>query len=168
MMPRRKLPRPAEHCRRRASAKETLNKARLTALHAICLQIFRHIAQKSLAIRQYACGISMQSAEKSDYASYAQALFSVSLTNHSISETGFCRYRSRFFVWTALRNPLTCLLLHAIMRTLQNVNMQCPQTQKEMENTHEIMEKSSGSNGCRCMLSGLCPSIRIPKPAANC
>ena len=24
--------------------KETLNKARLTALHAICLQIFRHIA----------------------------------------------------------------------------------------------------------------------------
>ena len=31
--------------------KETLNKARLTALYAICLQIFRHIAQKSLAIR---------------------------------------------------------------------------------------------------------------------
>ena len=30
--------------------RETLNKARLTALHAICLQIFRHIAQKSLAI----------------------------------------------------------------------------------------------------------------------
>ena len=30
---------------------ETLNKARLTALYAICLQIFRHIAQKSLAIR---------------------------------------------------------------------------------------------------------------------
>ena len=59
--------------------KETLHKARLTALHAICLQIFRHIAQKSLAIRQYACGISMQSVEKSDDASYAQALFSVSL-----------------------------------------------------------------------------------------
>ena len=58
--------------------KATPHKARLTALHAICVQIFRHIAQKSLAIRQYACGISMQSAEKSDYASYAQALFSVS------------------------------------------------------------------------------------------
>ena len=29
--------------------RETLHKARLTALHAICLQIFRHIAQKSLA-----------------------------------------------------------------------------------------------------------------------
>ena len=65
---------------------ETLHKARLTALHAICLQIFRHIAQKSLARRlrsrqdsareqrsvalrwiatiQFACGISMQSAEK--------------------------------------------------------------------------------------------------------
>ncbi|MEE0505419.1 MAG: hypothetical protein UDL61_02370, partial [Ruminococcus callidus] len=53
---------------------------------AICLQIFRHIAQKSLAIRQYACGISMQSAEKSDYASYAQALFSVSL-NHNKERT---------------------------------------------------------------------------------
>jgi hypothetical protein len=59
--------------------KETLHKARLTALHVICLQIFRHIAQKSLAIRQYACGISKQSVEKSDDASYAQALFSVSL-----------------------------------------------------------------------------------------
>ena len=58
---------------------ETLRKARLTALHAICVQIFRHIAQKSLAIRQYACGISMQSAEKSDYVSYAQALCSISL-----------------------------------------------------------------------------------------
>ena len=58
----------------------TPHKARLTALHAICLQIFRHIAQKSLAIRQYACGISMQSAEKSDYAPYAQALCGVALT----------------------------------------------------------------------------------------
>ncbi len=32
--------------------KETLHKARLTALHAICVQIFRHIAQKSLAIHK--------------------------------------------------------------------------------------------------------------------
>ena len=61
---------------------EALHKARLTALHAICVQIFRHIAQKSLVIRKYACGISMQSAEKSDYASYAQALSSVSLTEN--------------------------------------------------------------------------------------
>ena len=29
--------------------KETLHKARRTALHAICVQIFRHTAQKSLA-----------------------------------------------------------------------------------------------------------------------
>ena len=57
--------------------KATPHKARLTALHAICVQIFRHIAQKSLAIRQYACGISVQSAEKSDYAPYAQALCGV-------------------------------------------------------------------------------------------
>ena len=32
--------------------KATPHKARLTALHAICLQIFRHIAQKSLAIHE--------------------------------------------------------------------------------------------------------------------
>ena len=84
-------------------SKETLNKARLTALYAICLQIFRHIAQKSLAIRQYACGISMQSAEKSDDASYAQALFSVSLKSFSLSSiqsgeiTGFVCCFSAFF-----------------------------------------------------------------------
>ena len=59
--------------------KATPHKARLTALYAICVQIFRHIAQKSLAIRQYACGISVQSAEKSDYAPYAQALCGVAL-----------------------------------------------------------------------------------------
>ena len=58
-------------------SKATPHKARLTALHAICLQIFRHIAQKSLAIRQYACGISGQSAKKSDNAPYAQALCGV-------------------------------------------------------------------------------------------
>jgi len=39
----------------------------------------RHIAQKSLAIRQYACGISGQSAEKSDNAPYAQALCGIAL-----------------------------------------------------------------------------------------
>ena len=30
------------------TVKETLNKARLTALHAICVQIFRHIALGNL------------------------------------------------------------------------------------------------------------------------
>ena len=79
--------------------KATPHKARLTALHAICVQIFRHIAQKSLARQlrsrqdsareqrrvalrliatiQSACGISVQSAEKSDNAPYAQALCGV-------------------------------------------------------------------------------------------
>ena len=51
----------------------TPHKARLTALHAICVQIFRHIAQKYLAIRQYACGIFRQSDEKFDDASVAQS-----------------------------------------------------------------------------------------------
>ena len=83
--------------------KETLHKARLTALHAICLQIFRHIAQKSLAIRQYACGISMQSAEKSDYASYAQALCSVSITPTHCRNLSF----QRCFLWKGL--PSQCM-----------------------------------------------------------
>ena len=62
--------------------KETLNKARLTALHVICLHISRHITQKPLDIRQYACEIFMQSDKKSDYASHAQALFSASLKSN--------------------------------------------------------------------------------------
>ena len=37
------------------------------------------LPRNSLPYIQYACGISMQSAEKSDYASYAQALCSVSI-----------------------------------------------------------------------------------------
>ncbi|MDY2847090.1 MAG: hypothetical protein SOU50_02575, partial [Oscillospiraceae bacterium] len=48
-------------------------------LHAICLQIFRHIAQKFLAGRQPACEISIQSDKKSDGASCAQALCGVAL-----------------------------------------------------------------------------------------
>ena len=75
--------------------KATPHKARLTALHAICLLIFRHTAQKSLDIRQYACGIFVQSVEKSDYASYAQALCGVALkmrlhkTHYTFVKTGF-------------------------------------------------------------------------------
>ncbi|WP_456108310.1 hypothetical protein [Ruminococcus sp.] len=94
---------------------ETLHKARLTALHAICLQIFRHIAKKSLARQlrsrqdsareqrrvalrliatiKYACGISVQSAEKSDDASYAQALFSVSLSSPALGTAAFAARR---------------------------------------------------------------------------
>ena len=90
-------------------SQKTLHKARLTALHAICVQIFRHIAQKSLAIRKYACGISMQSAEKSDYASYAQALFSVSFIREKVQKSIFRKFAKkrqmtrevicRFAVW---------------------------------------------------------------------
>ena len=54
------------------------------ALYAICVQIFRHIAQKSLDIRQYACGISRQSAEKSGNAPYAQALCGIALTDRIV------------------------------------------------------------------------------------
>ena len=60
------------------TVKETLNKARLTALHAICVQIFRHIAQKSLARHTVCLRNFCVICRKSDYASYAQALFCVS------------------------------------------------------------------------------------------
>jgi hypothetical protein len=46
------------------------------------LHIFRHLAQKYLDIRQYACGISIQSDEKSDSASSAQALCGIALTDN--------------------------------------------------------------------------------------
>ena len=61
------------------SIKATPHKARLTALHAICLHIFRHLVQKFLDRRQPACKISIQSDEKSDGASCAQALCGVAL-----------------------------------------------------------------------------------------
>ncbi|WP_303058426.1 hypothetical protein, partial [uncultured Ruminococcus sp.] len=43
---------------------------------------FRHIAQKSLAIRQYACGIFRQSDEKFDDASVAQSLCGIALKSY--------------------------------------------------------------------------------------
>ena len=55
------------------------HKERLATLHAICLQIFRQIAQKSLAIRQYACGIFRQSDEKFDDASVAQSVCGIAI-----------------------------------------------------------------------------------------
>ncbi|MBP3243219.1 MAG: hypothetical protein J6L99_05120, partial [Ruminococcus sp.] len=45
----------------------------------ICLHIFRHLAHKFLDIRQYACEIYAQSAEKSDCASAPQSLCGVAL-----------------------------------------------------------------------------------------
>ena len=81
------------------------HKERLATLHAICVQIFRHIAQKSLAIRQYACGISRQSAEKSDNAPYAQALCGIAFTKtkHSIF---LCKYPVKI-----LTNSIYCAIL---------------------------------------------------------
>ena len=64
-----------------ALLKATPHKAHLMSLYLICLHIFRHLAQKSLDIRQYACGIAIQSDEKSDSVSSAQALCGIAL-NH--------------------------------------------------------------------------------------
>ena len=50
------------------------------------MDIFRHLAQKSLDIRQYACGISIQSDEKSVGASPAQALCGIALKTSSDRE----------------------------------------------------------------------------------
>ena len=77
-----------------AFIKATPHKAHLRALHAICLQIFRHITQKSLDIRQYACGIFMRSDKKSDYASDAQSLCGIALKNPLISFNPLCYYQN--------------------------------------------------------------------------
>ena len=71
--------------------KATPHKVRLTALHEICLHIFRHSAQKFLDIRQYAFGISVQSDEKSDFASFAQALCGIALNVKSLNTYGVLR-----------------------------------------------------------------------------
>ena len=60
--------------------KATPHKERLTALQRIYLHIFRHLAHKFFDIRQYACKISAQSAEKSDCVSAPQSLCGVALT----------------------------------------------------------------------------------------
>lgn len=65
--------------KRKDGYRTTPHKARLTALHKICGHIFRHSAQKSLEIRQYACELSVQSDEKSDVVSFAQALCGVAI-----------------------------------------------------------------------------------------
>jgi len=59
--------------------KATPRKDRLTALHASCLHLFRHIAQILLEIRQYSCVEFVQSAEKSDCAICAQSLCGIAL-----------------------------------------------------------------------------------------
>ncbi|MBP3242494.1 MAG: hypothetical protein J6L99_01415, partial [Ruminococcus sp.] len=46
----------------------------------IYLHIFRHLAHKFFDIRQYACKISAQSAEKSDCVSAPQSLCGVALS----------------------------------------------------------------------------------------
>jgi len=46
------------------------------------LHIFRHLAHKSLDIRQYACKISIQSDEKSVGASLAQSLCGVAVRTY--------------------------------------------------------------------------------------
>ncbi len=67
------------------NVKATPHKARLTTLHKICLHFFRHLAQKSLDIRQYACKISVQSDEKTDFASFAQALCGIALRKTAVN-----------------------------------------------------------------------------------
>ena len=62
----------------------TPHKDRLTALRVPCLHLFRHIAQKFLDIRQYACEISIQSDKKSDGAIHTQSLCGIALKINNI------------------------------------------------------------------------------------
>ena len=89
--------------------KATPHKDRLTALRVPCLHLFRHIAQKFLDIRQYACEISIQSDEKSDGAIRTQSLCGIALKlSFRFSLGGFFRYllENAFgdFVYRRLKN----------------------------------------------------------------
>ncbi|WP_302513602.1 hypothetical protein, partial [uncultured Ruminococcus sp.] len=57
-----------------------------------------------------ACGISVQSAEKSDYASYAQALFSVSLFSPALGTAAFAARRELEYekLLTGFRSLSSC------------------------------------------------------------
>jgi hypothetical protein len=83
--------------------KATPHKARLKALYWICLHIFRHLAQKSLDIRQYACEISIQSDEKSVGASPAQALCGIAYNKFKATPHKACL--------TYIKNNLLTLIL---------------------------------------------------------
>ena len=63
--------------------KATPHKERLSPLHASCLRLFRHLAQKFFDLRQQACIISVQSAEKFACAICAQSLCGIALTTYS-------------------------------------------------------------------------------------
>jgi hypothetical protein len=57
------------------------------ALYTACLQLFRHLAQKIFAIRQYDGKVSMQSDKKSDCAIRAQSLCGIALNFRRIAPT---------------------------------------------------------------------------------
>ena len=80
--------------------KATPHKDHLTALCTPYLHLFRHIAQKFLDIRQYACKISVQSDEKSDCVIRTQSLCGIAL-----------KYR------TTRYNGLPCLCHHLKKRS---------------------------------------------------
>jgi hypothetical protein len=110
--------------------KATPHKDRLTALLHIYLNIFRHLAQKFLDIRQpkpkgngfgttavniaaeYACEISIQSDEKSCYISVQQSLCGVTLNlpNYHFHKNLIKKYRFNYFL--LLKSPKHDKKLH--------------------------------------------------------
>ncbi len=59
------------------------NKVRLTALHVICLHIFRHISQKASLIHKVFTAFFVSSDKKSDCASDAQTLCGIAIAIRS-------------------------------------------------------------------------------------
>lgn len=100
-------------------SKATQRKARLTALHVICLHIFRHFAHKFLDIRQYAFKISVQSNEKSDCASAAQSLCGVALS--------FCR--------NGMKNIMKKVLIICLCQIIL-LCISCSNIEESSEKTH--------------------------------
>ena len=88
------------------SFKAPPHKDRLTALWHICLHIFRHLTHKFFDIRQYACEIYAQSAEKSDCSSAPQSLCGVALIKYMLLFDKFRKFLSGISVSILGRVPV--------------------------------------------------------------
>ncbi len=100
--------------------KATSHKDRLTALHVICLHIFRHISQKCSCIHKVCTPLFVSSDKKSDGASDAQSL---------------CGVAVNLFFEIAMNLGLIIAGEYAIMRK-RFVGEECGENEKESETTN--------------------------------
>ena len=119
----------------------TPHKDRLTTLYRICLIFFRHTAQKSLDIRQYACKISVHSDEKIYCASSAQSLCGIAL-NSCKSRVKATPHKDRL---TALHRICLIFFRHSTQNSLEIRQYSCGSF---MHSDEKICYASSAQSLC--------------------